>query len=301
MIIKSEEELKDWIMAGKLTAKIRDYAKKLIQEDASYLKVTELIEQKIKELNAKPAFPPQLSINEIAAHQCADPDEDYIFKDGDIVKIDVGVMVNGAIGDSAYTVVVGGGHDNLLKASREALSKAISIIKPGIRISEIGRVIEATIKSYGFQPIKNLSGHGLGKYSIHEPPSIPNYDNNSNTILKENQVIAIEPFATNGIGIVQETGQANIFAQISNKPVRSPYAREILREISKFNGLPFTTRWLTRSMSIFKVKMGLRELLNNGIITQYPPLREKAKGLVSQYEHSLLVKDTPIVLTESKN
>ncbi|MBN2423054.1 type II methionyl aminopeptidase [Candidatus Woesearchaeota archaeon] len=293
----SKEELDKFKKAGQIAAQARDYGASLIKIGASMLEVTEKIEAKIKELGGEFAFPPQISLNDIAAHYSAEPDDKIIFKKGDLAKLDVGVHIDGFIGDTAVTIDLGENKD-LVNASREAVENAISIIKPGITLGKIGRVIQDTIQKYGFSPVKNLSGHGVGEYVFHGRPSIPNFDTGDSTILEKGQVIAIEPFATPGHGMIYESGNANIFSQINQKPVRNIITRQILQEIRTYNSLPFTTRWLTKKFNPFKVNFALRELLQKEIITSYPPLPERTHALVSQAEHTLIVDDPVIVTTK---
>lgn len=298
----NEEIKKKYIKAGKIASEARKYGISLIKEGVSLLEVSEKVEKKIKELGGEFAFPPQISLNEVAAHYCADFEDKIVFKKGDIVKLDVGVMVDGYIGDTAESICVG--HENedyvgnkLIMASREALNNAIKIIKPGITIGEIGKKIQETILSYGFSPVKNLSGHGLDKYVFHARPSIPNFDTGDKNTLIKGMVIAIEPFASTGKGIIYESSNGNIFSQISKKPVRNLITRQILNEIEKYKNMPFTTRWLAYKFGLQKTNFALRELLQLGIIRSYPPLPDADKGLVSQAEHTIIIDDEIIVTT----
>jgi methionyl aminopeptidase len=285
-----------YIKAGKIAAEARDYGASLIKEDISLLEVTEAVEKKVIELGGAFAFPPQISLNETAAHYCAEPEDNVVFKKGDLVKLDVGVMIDGYIGDTAVTVNLGN-HEKLVEASREALNNAIKKIKPGVTISEIGKAIHDTIVSYGYSPVKNLSGHGLNQYVFHDRPSIPNFDTGDKTKLEKGSVIAIEPFASSGSGVIYESGAGNIFSQVNKKPVRNIMTREILREIEQYRAMPFTTRWLTRKFHPGKVNFALRELLQLEIIRAYPPLPDMGKGFISQAEHTIIVDDKPIVTT----
>ncbi len=292
------ENLEDWKKAGKIAAEALIYGKTLIKKRNSLLKVSDQIEEKINKLGGKPAFPVQISCDHFAAHYCADPDEKTIFKD-QVVCLDIGVHVNGAIGDNAATIDLSGKHSDLVKASREALKNAAKIIQIGTQLNEIGKTIQETIQSFGFAPIKNLSGHGLELYNIHTKPTIPNFDNGNTTKLKKDQVIAIEPFATNGAGAIYETERANLFALKKAKPVRTPFAREILKFIAEeYQTLPFTTRWLSKKFGLGKTNLALKELLNKGILDKFPPLPEKNKGLVSQAENTFLIGDKVEVLTK---
>ena len=168
----------------------------------------------------------------------------------------------------------------------------------GTKIAEIGRVIEEAINARGFVPVKNLSGHGIGHFSVHEKPTIPNFNDSNPNELQENQAIAIEPFATNGAGMIHEVGIPTVFMHIAKRPIRNQFARDLLKRIETYNGLPFTTRWLTREFGVGKTNFGLRELLNASIIRAYPSLPDVEKGLVSQAEHSIIVLDKPVVITK---
>lgn len=290
-------DIENWRRAGKIAAEALQYGKGLIKQGAKLLDVSDKVDQKITDLGGKPAFPTQISCDQIAAHYCAEPDDNIIF-DKQLACLDVGVHIDGAIGDNACTVDLSGGNSELLKASQEALKEAIKVVKIGATLGEIGKAINDTIVSLGFVPIRNLSGHGLGLYDIHSSPTIPNFDTGDRTVLEKGQVIAIEPFATDGAGIIYEGEHANIFALVSPKPVRSMFTRQILKEIGKFDGLPFTIRWLTRKFPLLKVNFALRELLNVGAITKFPPLIDRNKGIVSQAEHTLFVDDKVEVLTK---
>ena len=283
-----------YIKAGKIAAAAREYGKGLIKVGASLLEVSDKIEEKIRESGGEPAFPVQVSLNNVAAHNCADPDDKTVFKDGDLAKLDIGVHVDGYVADTAVTIDLGD-NEKLVEASQNALEAALKLATPGTKLSDIGRSIHAEITKLGFAPIKNLSGHAVGRYIIHGPPQVPNYETGGDAVLEEGMVIAIEPFASKGTGMIHETGNANIFMVVGKKPVRGMTTRQVLSEISKYNGLPFTTRWLTKKFPLFKVRVALKELLNIGIIRAFSPLPDK--GLVSQAEHTVIIKNKPIVTT----
>ncbi|RMF07067.1 type II methionyl aminopeptidase [Candidatus Woesearchaeota archaeon] len=293
-----ENKLDDWITAGKIAGQARDFGCSLVKKGASMLEVAEKIEAKIRELGGQPAFPVNISLNHVAAHHTPLPNDDSVFGD-DIVKVDVGVHVNGAIGDTAATVDLSGNYSDLIKASKEALESALEIVKPGVKTGEIGKAIQEAITSYGFAPVRNLAGHGLSRYEVHDVPSIPNTDTGNQLQLKEGQIIAIEPFASTGAGVVQEGGVSSIFSQISANPVRDRMARQLLNEIKKYNNLPFASRWLTGRMSYAQVRLGLLNLTRAGVIRDYPPLSDEAKGMISQAEHTIIVLDEPVITTKT--
>jgi methionyl aminopeptidase len=167
-----------------------------------------------------------------------------------------------------------------------------------VNVSELGKAIKDTITGYGYAPVKNLSGHGLNQYIFHDKPTIPNFETGDKTRIEKGMVIAIEPFASTGAGVIYESGQGNIFSQVNLKPVRNTMTREILKEIVQYRAMPFTTRWLTRKFHPGKVNFALRELLQLGVIRAYPPLPDMAKGYISQAEHTIIVDDEVIVTTK---
>ncbi|NQU98170.1 type II methionyl aminopeptidase [Candidatus Woesearchaeota archaeon] len=289
--------IKKFKESGKIAATALQHGAKMIIVGAKLVDVCDAVEEKIKELGGEPAFPAQSSRNDIAAHYCPEEDDETVYEEGDVVKLDCGVHVDGYVSDNAVTVDLGDNAE-LVKASRDAVNAALKLVKPGVRIGELGRAIQEAIEKYGFAPVKNLSGHGIGRYSVHGSPSIPNFDTGNKLELQEGQSIAIEPFASAGAGMIYESGNPTVFMQIDRKPIRSQFARAILKDIEAYKGLPFALRWLSRKHDIGKTKFGLKELLNAGIIRGYPPLPDVKHGLVSQAEHSVLVLDKPIIITK---
>ena len=293
--------LESWKKAGKIAAEAREYGKTLIKPGKNFLEVSREIEEFIIKKGAKPGFPVQLSINGIAAHYTAFPDDKSIFKEGDLVKLDLGTHVDGFIGDTALTIEVSTNNNkDLIKASKEALEAAIKLSKPGTKVCEIGEAVSSIINSYNFKPIKNLSGHKVDQYILHSNLSIPNYNNNDKTELQEGIVIAIEPFASTGDGLVKEGKPSSNYRLFNPKPIRDSITREILEFIKKeFKTLPFAKRYLTLKFSLPKVNYALSNLEKEGIIYQYPQLPEKAENcFVSQHEHTIYIKDKPIILTK---
>ena len=292
------------IVAGRIAGNAILHGKSLIQPDARISDVLDKIEQFVKDNGGQMAFPAQVAINDVAAHFCPLGDDTTVFKPTDIIKLDLGVHVDGIIADTAVTVIFKEDNDkyedlaNIKKASEEALSNALKYIRPGITLGELGLIIQESIARYDLSPIRNLSGHGLGAYSVHESPTIPNFDTKDKHELQDNQLIAIEPFATDGHGMIFESSGATVFSVISNKNVRSNMTREVLKDVQQFRNLPFTTRWLTAKHSFSKVRYALNDMKNLGILHEYPPLVEVGKGMVSQTEHTVVVRENPIITTK---
>ena len=291
------ENIGQYRKAGKITVEVREYGKSLIKKSSSLLEVADKIEKKISELGAEPAFPVQISCDDIAAHYCPEEDDKSAFEE-QLASLDVGIHVDGFIADTAVTVDLSGKYSDLVKSSEEALKEAIKVIQIGTPLNEIGRTIQETIESFGFKPIRNLTGHGLDEYNVHSFPTVPNFDNKDTTPLEKGMVIAVEPFATPGVGMIHEKGDASVFDMVGKKAVRTGFVRDIQKEIEKYNGLPFTTRWLSRKFSEPKVRYALNQFRQLGILRSYPPLVERSNAVVSQAEHTLLIDDKVEILTE---
>ncbi|NJE60797.1 type II methionyl aminopeptidase [Thermococcus sp. 21S7] len=293
------DEREALIKAGEIARQVKKEVADMIKPGAKLYDIAEFVERRIVELGGKPAFPCNLSINEIAAHYTPYKGDDSVLKEGDYLKVDLGVHVDGYIADTAMTFRVGMEEDDLMAASREALENAISVIRAGVKISEIGKAIEEAIRGYGFNPIVNLSGHKIDRYKLHAGVSIPNiYRPNDSYVLKEGDVIAIEPFATTGAGQVIEVPPALIFMHIRDRPVRMAQARRLLMHIKReYNGLPFAYRWLQGFMPEGQLKLALAQLDRAGAVYSYPILREVRGGLVSQFEHTVIVEKEGAYIT----
>jgi methionyl aminopeptidase len=279
---EKEEILEKHRLAGRILSGVRDETAKKVVEGASLLSVAEFAENLIKEKGGEIAFPVNISRNEEAAHSTPSFNDKSVFGK-DMVKLDIGVHIGGYIADTAVTVDLSG-NPELVKAAESALSEAIKFIHEGINTKDIGGVIEDTITSFGYKPVINLTGHGLQRYVQHAPPSIPNKRLPHGVVLQEGDIIAIEPFATNGGGKIYDAGNAEIFHIISNRPVRHPGARELLSKIEKYRTLPFAKRWLGD-----QVDFALVQLVKAGIIQAYPILKEIKGGLISQAEHTIII------------
>jgi methionyl aminopeptidase len=282
-VYNREDILEKYREAGRILKIVRTEAADMVRVGNSLLEVAEFVEKKTVELGGRPAFPCNISRNQEAAHATPKAGDKDVFGK-DMVKLDIGVHVDGYIADSAVTVDLSGNSD-LIKASEEALAAAIDLMKPGVSTGEIGAAIEERIRSYGLSPILNLSGHGLSQYEAHDDPSVPNKRVEGGVVLKEGDVLAIEPFATNGTGLVHDGSWAEIFSIIKKKPVRMPAVRNVLKQAEEYRELPFAKRWLDSD----KLEFSLIQLEKAGIFHSYPVLIESAGGLVSQAEHTVII------------
>ncbi|WP_202318840.1 type II methionyl aminopeptidase [Archaeoglobus neptunius] len=288
-----DEEVREKLLeAGKILKQAVSEASEKIAPGVRILEVAEFVENRIIELGAKPAFPANISINSDAAHFTPKKNDNRVFNDGDVVKLDVGAHIDGYIADMAVTVDLGDNRE-LVAASRDALDAAIEVVEAGVSVSKIGKAIEDAIKSHGFKPIVNLTGHGLLPYLTHAPPSIYNYATERGVELKEGMVIAIEPFATDGVGKVADRNECEIYSLLNPRPVRMKMAREIVKEVNeRYKTLPFAKRWLNKAPEII-----ISRLAREGILRAYPVLTEVSGGLVSQWEHTLIVEEGGATIT----
>ena len=293
----NNETLNKYKKAGDISKQIKKEVLEKIKPGMKILELAGLIERRIVELGGKPAFPVNIGVNDITAHYTPKFNDETVIKEDDLVKIDQGVHVDGWVADMAYTYC--SEKSELIKVVERALDAGIKIVKPGIKISEISQVINESVESSGFGVIVNLTGHGLDQYVIHGPPTIPNVKNDSEIELKEGDVVALEPFVCETNGYVKESEPVEIFSLLQPRPVRLPEARKILEITNNdYNGLPFCKRWLIeKGFSQFKVSFALKQLELNDSIKSYPVLKEKSGLAVAQAEHTIIVKEKPIVTT----
>src|SRR3989344_2120904 len=238
-----KDEFDKYVLAGNIAAKVREESRSYVNVGASLLEIAGKIEDSIRKNGGMPAFPVNLSLNDEAAHYTPLPADGRKISEGDVIKVDIGVHVDGFIGDTAYTASFSEKHGAMVKAAEDALEKAVPLCIPGKAVDEISGVIEDTIKSHGFRPVANLTGHGLRQWEGHAEPTIHNVRVNYQYVLKEDDVIAVEPFATDGAGRIKDSEPSVIFSLVGKKPVRSREARKMLGDIEAFNGMPFTERW----------------------------------------------------------
>jgi methionyl aminopeptidase len=297
-----EQTFQKCIKAGKIASKVRREGASKFVPGASALEVMDFCEKRIVELGGGIAWA-QMAINDVAAHFCPEEDDTTKLKEGDVVKIDIGVHIDGWIADNAMTVEVGSTNEykDMIKASQNALKEAIKLVRPGVQLWELGEAQLSEAEALGFTTVKNLSGHTIDQYKVHAGISIPTFKSKNKTELQEGWQIAIEPFVTNGNGMIKEKGKATIFMMNKERGVRSPYARKIIDFVKPLKGLPFTTRWMTKKFGRGGTALGLRELERLEVVNSYAPLAEVSKGIVTQFEHSMIVKDKPLVYTRHED
>ncbi|ERH02900.1 MAG: methionine aminopeptidase, type II [Halonotius sp. J07HN6] len=271
--------------AGAILVETMTEAREMIEPGVTQLEVAEYAEDAIREAGAGLAFPVNISTDEAASHATPARDDETEFGD-EMVCLDIGVHVDGYIADAAVTVDYTD-TDDLVAAAEDALEAAVDAVGPGVPAGEVGAEIEAAIEGYGYTPILNLTGHGVERYDAHTGPSIPNRAVDRSVELEVGDVLAIEPFATDGRGKVGEGATEEIYEQVDDGSVRDRRARQVMDELDAFDDLPFAARWLDSSRSA----MALRTLKNEDIVKGYPVLKADDGQLISQAEHTMIVTE----------
>ena len=299
MPVLNREALEKYEEAGRIASKVREWMRSVVKEGMRIVKICEEAEEAIRRMGGKPAFPCNVSVNEVAAHYTSPLGDERTIPEGSIVKIDIGVHVDGYIADTAVTVCFNPEYEEMVQTSQIALETAIRTIRPGIFTSELGSKVQRVIESRGFKPISNLTGHQIGRYMIHAGKSLPNVSHVSFRRIREGEVYAIEPFVTTleAEGKVIEGNEAHIFRFLKRKNPKQRESKKLLRFIEKnFRTLPFAKRWLKKYGVLDE--SAFMDLLKSRCLSAYPVFVEASGKYVAQFEHTVYIdKDGPIVLT----
>ncbi|MEM2678904.1 MAG: type II methionyl aminopeptidase [Candidatus Hadarchaeales archaeon] len=291
------EELEKYRKVGKILAEVREEIRKMVKPGVRIFDLAETAEELIRKKGAKPAFPCNISVNEIAAHYSPPVDDQRVIQESDVVKVDIGAHIDGYIADTAFTVAFGN-EVKLVETVEKALEAAINAVKPGIDVGEIGRAVQETVEAAGYRPIRNLTGHSLAPWDLHAGISIPNVVERTGQTLEVGDVLAIEPFITTGIGFVEDQEKVYIFRYVRDAPVRLRMTRQLLRDIKQnYNSLPFAERWLSKKFSKVRLELCLKELVGSGALWPYHVLAERAGGKVAQAEHTVIVTENGCEIT----
>jgi methionyl aminopeptidase len=295
----SEDTFKKYLKAGQIAAEARKKISKRVEEGSLILQICEEAENTIRTLGGEPAFPCNVCVNDVAAHYSSPPNDTSKLPNKAVVKIDLGVHVDGYIADTAFTIHLDSQYDAMIYTVNEALKHAVRTIHPKVKITTIGKIIQQTIEKYGFKPIRNLSGHQMLRYVLHTGKSIPNISSLGFQTIKEGEVYAIEPFLTemSGQGSVRNGKNAYIYRFQKDRKINHPKATELLSTIkSKFKSLPFSLRWIDNHEEQSTLQ-AFKELIKKRCISTYPVLIESDGGIVAQAEHTVLVTKNGCIIT----
>ena len=288
----TEEEIEYIIKAGRIVRNLLSRINYFIKENISLLELCEKIENEIRNSNGEPAFPCNIGIDEIAAHYTPSINDNKKLNYGCLLKIDIGAHINGFIADAAITISFGSEYKEMIEVAKEALDKALSLISIGEKISNIGEIIEKTIKSYGYKPISNLTGHKISRYMIHAGVSIPNISSNTYGRIEPWSIYAIEPFVTlsEAKGEVINGPLGNILQIIKIKGPKDPKLKDFFDYLfKKYRTLPFARRWIENQEYLNLLK-------KDKLIYEYPILIEASSFPVAQVEHTILTTDKEVIV-----
>ena len=290
---------KIYFKAGEIAVKALKEGIKLVKPGASLLSICEAVENRILNLGGLCAFPVNISINHIAAHYSSPPEDTTKIPEKGVVKIDCGVHIDGFIADTAKSVALNPEYEPLVKAAEKALNSAIKVARSGVKISKVSSVIEQTIKKQGFKPVENLTGHEMKRWNLHSGLSIPNVSSMSNNVkLRENMIIAVEPFVTTkkGKGRVESGKNAYIY-KVDIRSRRDPMVKNFAE---KYKTLPFASRWVVKDFGKSALKE-VKKLVEKGLILSYPVLKEIGKEIVAQAEHTIIIGKNKTSVTTKKH
>jgi len=293
-------QIEDYLKAGKIAGEVRENVRKKNWVGSTLAEICEYVESEIIKRGAKCAFPVNTSLNEVAAHYTAEPNDPKTVSDADLVKIDLGAQVNGYIADTAVTVNYDTQYDSLVQAAENALQAAMSMIKVGVKSKDVGRKIQNTIMDMGFKPIANLSGHSLDQYTIHAGKTVPNMWTIGSFSFSENEAFACEPFVTtkNALGFVRNGKIKNIYALVSRKKTKDDEADKLLEYIwNNFNMLPFALRWIVKEWEEKEARKMLDFLVKKKVVKAYAILVEASGKTVAQAEHTFIPTQTGVTVT----
>jgi methionyl aminopeptidase len=278
------EVKEDYIEAGRVIQKARKKAREVAEPGRNFNEIVEEIEGLIWDEGLEPAFPVNISVDDVAAHYSPGLEAGEELKEDDVVKIDIGAHSEGYIADTALTVNPSREYSEMIEANREVLEKALEFLEPGVTVGELGTFIQNHVPEK-YSVVRNLTGHSLGKYTQHAGLSIPNISSSNTTVFEKGDAVAIEPFLTIGAGKIKNGQKGNIYIEKGGNP-RGRAERKLMKKIEGFKGLPFSPRWMDLSG---RDRMALKKLVKGDAVKHYPVLKELDGGIVTQSEHTVLV------------
>jgi len=305
----------DFRQSAEAHRQTRKYMQEYIKPGMTCTNICETLESTSRKmidangLEAGIAFPTGCSLNHCAAHFTPNAGDKTVLKYDDVMKIDFGTHINGRIVDCAFTVAPNKAkYENLLMSVKDATNTGIKFAGIDVPLCDMGAAIQEVIESYEIEidgktypikPVRNLCGHSIGQYQIHAGKTVPIVRNPANRDrMIEGEVYAIETFCTTGYGYVQNSGDCSHYMRnfdTFGKPIQinDGKARKLLQNIEEnFRTLAFCRRWLddiyggTGRMYL----MQLKQLVQMGVVKDYPPLCDIKGCYTAQYEHTVLLK-----------
>ncbi|MFX0020252.1 MAG: type II methionyl aminopeptidase, partial [Candidatus Hermodarchaeota archaeon] len=294
---EKQHEIESLRKAGKIAQEVKSFIKPRIKIDTKVLDLIESTESKIVELGGSCAFPVNIGINNIAAHYTSPlKDDNLVIKNGDIVKIDLGVHIDGYIVDTAFTINFNDEKvlENIIQATEVAVEAAKMMAKPKINTKDIGKKIEDIVRGFKYIPIKELGGHQVERWTVHGKKQLPELGSQGGDIMEEGDAFAVEIFASTGNGSVHYTNASYIYElnpYTGRVPLRRKFSKQILGFINKnYKTLPFAERWLGKEFRM-GVLFGLQELVQQDKLKVHSVLAEQKGTYVAQTEETILITE----------
>jgi methionyl aminopeptidase len=290
---EKDEPWSKWRKAGVVAREAIDIARPMVKPGTKVLDIIEAVEKHVRENASGTSFPCNVMLNHIAAHYTSPLNDETVIEEGDLVTVDCGAHVDGCISDTAFTIALNPEHEKLVKASVDATNVAVELMRPGAKLNTIGALIEDTIQSAGFEPIKQLTGHQLSEYELHSDKQVPCVSGKSEVLVEEGEVYAVETFASTGSGNVTDLPNPTIYQLLPIRvPVRFRGTKQFLAIARRdYKEFPFAERWIAQQMKHANVKMAIRELKQNGALIPHNILAEEKDELVSQHEHTVIITE----------
>lgn len=286
-----DDKWENWRKAGAAARDALKIARPMVKPGTKVIDIVEAVEKHIRENASGLSFPCNVAINNVAAHYTSPLNDETVIPESGVASVDCGAHVEGCISDSAFAVALSPEHESLVKASVDATKVAVRLMRPGAKLNSIGALIEDTIKSAGFNPIKQLSGHQLKEYELHGQKQVPCVSGKSEVLVEEGEAYAIETFASTGSGNVTDLPNPMIYQLLPIMvPVRFQGSKEFLSIARReFKGFPFAERWMAQEMKHANLKMAIRELRLSGALYAHHILAEEKGAFVTQSEHTVIV------------
>lgn len=285
--------------AGRIASRVRKEARFEVEVGRPIIEICDFVERRTRELGGRSAFPCNVDIDKVAAHYTSPVGDELVIPDGSLVKVDIGVHIDGYIADTATTICLNPGLDDMVKAAEAGLDAAIKNLRAGVSSSEIGALIERAIRARGYIPIRNLTGHMMSRYMVHAGKSIPNVSSMPGDMIQEGEVYAVEPFSVppNAAGVVTDGPPSNIYIFQKKRSVKGLAKRMVKFIQSQYRTMPFASRWVLRKYPGSEGAEAFSELLRSRCLYAYPQLVERSQAPVAQAEHTMIVTEDGCVVT----
>lgn len=285
--------------SGVITRAVRELVPDLVKPGGRLADVSAVVEEEVRRRGGFPAFPTGIGVNHVTAHYAPQEGDETRFKEGDLVKVDFGVHVDGYVTDTSTTISLGREDDLIIDAAKKCLEVAIDAVKSDPRVGEVGRRVYAEARRFGFRTIENLTGHTVDRFVVHAGKSIPNLYVPGMPVLKEGDVFAIEPFLTSSeaAGYVVNSRTTTIFAIASRKKTATGDLDKFVDDVwNDRKTLPFSPRWYVEEWGRKKLDVVITELVKRKIVHGYPTLVEASGSRVAQFEHTAAIEGGSLVV-----